>query len=101
MADQLDLFDQAADGWIKKLKDQQLAIKANDFVNNRAERIQYNKTNRGKGSVYQELLKKQHPNNPICFCGCLMVTRVNKTSGSSFWGCSNYPTCTNTQQIKS
>jgi len=95
----LDLFE-AANEWAKKLKDQQLVENAKDFIQDIPQKPRYNKTDKSKGSVYQELLKKQHPDNPICHCGCLLLIRTNKTSGDEFWGCSNYPDCTTTMRIK-
>jgi hypothetical protein len=34
-------------------------------------------------------------------CKEMMVKRSNKTTGDGFWGCSNYPDCKGTREIKS
>lgn len=32
-------------------------------------------------------------------CNSQMILRTNKVNGSKFWGCSKYPTCTNTKKM--
>jgi ssDNA-binding Zn-finger/Zn-ribbon topoisomerase 1 len=34
-----------------------------------------------------------------CRCGAPMVERTNSQSGSTFMGCTRFPTCTETQKV--
>lgn len=43
--------------------------------------------------------KQKYPNSPICECGFPMLERTNKNKGTKFYGCSQFPNCTNTQSI--
>lgn len=40
--------------------------------------------------------KQKYPNNPDCSCGFVMLERTNKSTGQSFYGCSQYPICKTT-----
>lgn len=44
--------------------------------------------------------KQKYPDNPICTCGFPMLERTNKTKGTKFYGCSQFPICKNTSPLK-
>ncbi len=50
-----------------------------------------------------KVIDSQFSRNPVCDCGRVMVKRVAKSGknrGNAFWGCSAYPDCRNTQEIR-
>jgi ssDNA-binding Zn-finger/Zn-ribbon topoisomerase 1 len=39
-------------------------------------------------------------NTPECpRCGSFMISRMNKSNQSRFWGCSNFPVCAGTRDV--
>lgn len=45
-----------------------------------------------------ERVKSHQKSIPKCECGAIMIMREGKYG--KFWGCSKYPKCTNTKQLK-